>query len=164
MKDKLSCEQVIALLTFYVEDKLNPKLKETINTHLKLCADCRNVYMSAGINIFSDQSMFSRSCDLYDNLSAYIDNELNDIEAVKIRKLAITNPLARKDLENMLALKREMHSAFNKTKNDCRADYSKFVISEINGKQKPVNFNRLIWTFTAMMSVLVAGFIVMLYF
>lgn len=164
MNNKLSCEQVIALLTFYVEDKLNPKLKESIDVHLKSCSNCRNIYMSAGINTCSNQSLFNRIYDLHDNLSAYVDNELDDIEAVKIRKLAITNPLARKDLEDMLALKREMYSAFNKTKNDCRTDYSKFVISMINGKTKPVNFNKLVWTFTAMMSVLVAGFIAMLYF
>ena len=164
MKNKLSCEQVIALLTFYAEDKLNPVLKESIDVHLKSCAQCRNVYINAGINFISRESVLNRISDFHDNLSAYIDNELDDNDSVKIRKLAITNPMARKDLDNMYALKRELKNVFDKTRNDCRTDYSKIVINLLKGKQNQINFNKLVWTFTAMMSVLVAGFIAMLYF
>ncbi len=42
MKNKeLTCNQVAALINFYIEDKLNPRLKECIDNHLSKCPACR---------------------------------------------------------------------------------------------------------------------------
>ena len=35
MNKDLTCQQVSALLNFYIENKLNPRLKEYINLHLE---------------------------------------------------------------------------------------------------------------------------------
>ena len=45
MKNKLSCEQVAALFTFFVEDKLSPKLSQYMREHLELCPECMNKYI-----------------------------------------------------------------------------------------------------------------------
>ena len=43
MQNELTCNQVIALMNFYVEDKLNSKLKEYVDEHLRNCPKCRAI-------------------------------------------------------------------------------------------------------------------------
>ena len=50
--------------------------------------------------------------DFRSNLSAYVDNELDNQDSIKIKKIAISNPLARQDLENIYTFKRLLHSSF----------------------------------------------------
>ena len=47
MTNQLTCNQVIALMSFYVEDKLNSRLKEYVDEHLRHCPKCREVYMQS---------------------------------------------------------------------------------------------------------------------
>lgn len=163
MKNKLSCEQVIALFSFYFENKLNFVLKDSIDEHLRLCPECRKFYSMRGINLEMYPVECAQDDTLIESISAYIDNELDDNEAVKMRKITITNPVARKKLENMYTIKQEMHNYFNKIQNDCKTDYSRQIISILNGEKTPDKFNKLVLTFSVMLSVILAGFIVMLY-
>ena len=102
------------------------------------------------------------------NLSAYIDNELNDLDNIKIKKIAISNPLARQDLENIYSFKKFLHSSFEKTKNEMKHDYSKSIISQIQHettyykRQDP--FHKIITTFFLLITFLVTGLIIILYF
>ena len=41
MKKELTCNQVSALINFYLENKLNPKLKEYVDKHLEKCPNCK---------------------------------------------------------------------------------------------------------------------------
>ena len=47
MTNELTCNQVIALMSFYVDDKLNSRLKEYVDEHLRRCPKCREVYMQS---------------------------------------------------------------------------------------------------------------------
>lgn len=163
MKNKLSCAHVIALFSFYIENKLNPSLKASVDSHLRTCSDCREFYSARNITNDFTQNLYEFNGDYNETLSAYIDNELDDNEAVRMRKITITNPVVRKKLEDMYTIKKEMHDHFNKIKNECKFDYSKDIIAILNGESIPDKFNKLVWTFTAMLSVILAGFIAMLY-
>ena len=44
MQKQLTCNQVNALLSFYVEDKLNEQLKKYIEYHLSICPECYEKY------------------------------------------------------------------------------------------------------------------------
>ena len=44
MQYQLSCEQVGALMAFYIEDKLSDKLAKYVEEHLQLCPSCREKY------------------------------------------------------------------------------------------------------------------------
>ena len=44
MQNQLTCEQVSAILSFYVEDKLSKKLSEYIRIHLESCPSCFEKY------------------------------------------------------------------------------------------------------------------------
>ena len=65
------------------------------------------------------------------NLSAYIDNELSSNENLKIKKFAINNNRARKDLEENYSIRRLMNSSFNKVKSDIKHDFSKDILKQL---------------------------------
>ena len=178
MQNQLSCEQVIALLSFYTENKLSKKLSDYVSLHLETCPECREKYLKMKniLNKFIDIQnkeidnpyVTKQYEDFKNNLSAYIDNELNDFENIKIKKMAISTPLARQDLENIYTFKKLLHSSFEKTKNDLKSDYSKNIMCQLrqeNKNEKSTDpFWKLVISFFAMISCIVAGIISILYF
>ena len=99
------------------------------------------------------------------NISAYIDNELDEKDSVRIKKIAITNPLARKDLEDMYTFKRLLHNSFEKTRSEWKTDYSRQVINKmdiVEPEKTPIY--KIIGIFTAMLILIVCCLITMLYF
>lgn len=154
MHNKPTCEQIRSLLNFYKEDNLKPKLKKLIEEHIEHCENCKKLYLQSNTthnNFYSD--------NFYSNLSAYIDNELPEKESIKFKKLVITNPNARKELELMYDLKRAIQNSYEKTKNDLKTDYSKIIMNKINGENTTQPFIRLAWTFVGMVSAILIGFI-----
>ena len=175
MKNKLSCEQVAALFTFFVEDKLSPKLSQYMREHLELCPECMNKYieikriMNKYIEVpqSNNQYLTKQYEDFKQNLSAYVDNELDDTDSIKIKKIAISNPLARQDLENIFSFKQMLHNTFEKTKNDLKTDYSKAIICQIQQELEMENsidpFFKFVTAFFIMIICLLAGIVGILY-
>ncbi len=176
MQKQLTCEQVSALLTFYVENKLNDQLKKYVEYHLSICPECceKLKKLQKIVNNFTEISNKIHSEDDEDenpyltkqyedfrlNLSAYIDNELSDEENIRIKKIAISNPIARKDLEDIYTFKRLLHSSFDKTKNEAKEDYSKNILNKIyslhtNNKLDP--FYLIMTIFTVMIAFIILG-------
>ena len=178
MNNQLTCEQVTALLNFYIEDTLSSKLKECVRRHLENCPECMEKFISMQniINKFIEiqneeiENPYATKQyeDFKSNLSAYVDNELNSIDSIKIKKIAISNPLARQDLENIYTFKKLLHSSFEKTKNELKNDYSKTTICQFkhDNADEKINFSfyKLTAIFFMMITVIVAGVIKMLYF
>ncbi len=178
MQYQLTCDQVSALLNFYVEDKLSTKLSEYVRQHLENCPSCMEKYlqMKNMLNKFIDiqneelENPYATKQyeDFKANLSAYVDNELNNFESIKIKKIAISNPLARQDLENIYTFKKLIHSSFEKTKTDFKYDYSKNIICQLQNEnpegKKLDPFLKLTAAFFIMISCIVAGVISFLYF
>lgn len=148
MQQQLSCNQVTALLTYFIENKLNKQLSKDVEYHLSICPNCNKKFekLKKIMNNFSEISKKITNKDDIDeeeyknekryenfkmNLSAYIDNELSDEENLKIKKTTISNPIARKDLENIYAFKRILNQSFEKTRNDAKEDFAKKVLSQI---------------------------------
>ncbi len=176
MQNSLSCEQVTALLSFYAEDKLSSKLAQYVKQHLEKCPSCMEKFMIM-------KNMLTKLTELHDeelenpyatkqyedfksNLSAYVDNELNNSDSIKIKKIAISNPLARQDLENIYTFKKLLYSSFEKTKNDMKNDYSRIVINQLQlDEEKSLDpFFKLSAAFVLMLTLIVAGIIKFLYF
>jgi len=152
MSVNLTCSQVGALLSFYIDDKLNNQLKQFVNAHLEVCPTCRARLDSLKNMInglrdvhekikeikpdnaseIEDSSPSEQYDALKTNLSAYIDNELSDSDNIKVKKYIISNPKARKDLENLYSLKKMMINSFDKSKNEMKDDYSKFILKRID--------------------------------
>lgn len=154
MHHELTCNQVNALLSFYLDNRLNETLKQYVAKHLEKCPKCKKKYeelckmLNKKIQPLSDtkehaenkeQYLTRQYSDFRRNLSAYIDNELHDTENIKIKKITISNPLARQDLEKIYTYKKLIHSAFEKTRSDFKDDYTKAVIENISRQEHKKN-------------------------
>ena len=144
---ELNCNQVLALLTFFIENRLNQKLMQSVEYHLNICQNCREKYLNLRkiFNNYQDiKNKITESdnapelsykdrqyTDFKENLSAYIDNELDDNDNLKIRKIAIANTAARKDLEDVLSIRELMQDSYEKTKNNFKTDYSEATINKV---------------------------------
>ncbi len=171
MNKDLSCNQVSALINFYIEGKLNPRLREYVNIHLTKCPKCRkkiedlkrilNNYAELKKNITVQHKDESLNREFLNNLSAYVDNELNEKENIKIKKMAISNPTARKELESIYKFQKIVHSAYEKTKNSSKFDYSKDILSKIQDKNDYTTnyFYKLTAIFVIIISTIIGGFI-----
>lgn len=171
MNKELTCNQVSALINFYLEGKLNHRLKEYVDKHLAKCPTCRKKieelqkilkkYKIINSNNYETNTDSQVNKEFLHKLSAYVDNELNTTENIRIKKMTISNPTARKELETMYKCKEIIHSAYNKTKNDSKFDYSKNIISKI---QEPVDyttnyFYKLAAIFVILIVAIIGGFI-----
>ncbi len=143
-----NCQQVINLLELYINGKLSPILANAIEFHLNICPKCRKKYfeLKTEINNVKDKpkihsNRVERQIEHYiQNLSAYIDNELDDKDNIKIRKLSIVNTQARQKLEDILYFRQMLQNSFDKTKNNLKKDYSEEIIHRIlNSGRKRIN-------------------------
>lgn len=183
MNHELNCNQVVTLLTFYIENKLDEKLSHSVREHLNKCKDCQEKYLKlkrilenfseirSKINEeeISDLKQYEtpQYVTFKENLSAYVDNELSDNENIKIKKFAISNPLARKDLEEVYAFKQLLHSSFNKTKSNLKQDYAKKTLERMYSKstQTKINpFYKLVGLFFCLIAFMILGIINILHF
>ena len=99
--------------------------------------------------------------DYIDNLSAYIDNELDNAQNIKIKKLTMVNPLMRKELENMYKFRKILFNAFERTKYRLKKDYSKNIVAKISNEDyyTTTYFKRIAMLFVAIISAIIGGFI-----
>ena len=178
MKHQLSCDQVTALLSFYAEGTLSCKLAKCVEEHLKNCPECMEKltrlknYVNKLSGVVETEPEINYNTSQYEdfksNLSAYIDNELDFEDNIKIKKIVISNPLARQDLENTYSFKRMLHGAFERTKNDMKTDYSKTVVHKIQSENDTQfiqeRFFQLTAAFLAMIFCILSGIIFFLYF
>jgi len=179
MTVNLTCNQVGALLSFYLDDRLNEQLKQFVKAHLDICAACRSKYEAlqrmvsnlkevhekiSSITTEEDpQATTTHYKDFKTNLSAYIDNELTDEENIKIKKYVISNPLARKDLESMYSLKKTLHNSFEKARHDAKYDYSKFILKRIDIQEEVYgqdSFIKVIAIFVFLFAVFTIGAVI----
>ena len=167
MDRNLTCNQVSALISFYLNDKLNPKLKGYFEQHLANCPACAKKVreLKTILSHYKKNKMpttnKSNSNELIRQLSAYVDNELSQNENIKIKKITISNPAARQELETMYKFRKIMHSAYEKTKSDSKFDYSKNIASKIyeNSEYSTDYFYKLAAIFVILIGAIITGFI-----
>ena len=170
MNKNLTCNQVISLLEFYVSGEINPKLKEYVNAHILSCPRCKkkleelkNILLK--FDILEKDINDNKSEELFDsyflsNLSAYVDNELDTKENIKIKKTTVSNPKARKKLEAMYKFQKLLQSSYEKTKKDYKKDFSKIIISNIidNETYSTSYFKRFLFLFYALIFAILVCF------
>ena len=148
MTINLTCTQVSALLSFYIDDRLSAQLKQFVESHLEVCPSCRAKFealkamvsslkevhekMTAVKSDYNSNQVSPQNEEFQMNLSAYVDNELSDEENIKVKKYVISNSKARQDLENMYNLRKVLNNSFEKTKNEAKEDYSKYILKRID--------------------------------
>lgn len=152
MTTNLTCNQVSALLSFYIEDRLNNQLKKFVEQHLETCPTCKSEYealkrmitslkeLSQNISNISPEKQQLQYVDTYTdfkaNLSAYVDNELSDEDNIKIKKYTISNLEARGELEEIYELKKLLRASFDKNKDEMKYDFTKSIMSKMDFQNK----------------------------
>ena len=172
MTINLTCTQVSALLSFYIDDKLSVQLKEFVEAHLEICPSCRAKFEALRKMVNSLKEVHEKMTAIksdydtnqttpqYDefktNLSAYVDNELSDEENIKVKKYVISNAKARQDLENLYTLKKVLSNSFEKTKNEVKEDYSKYILKRIDIQEEiygPDSFAKVVALFIVIFTI-----------
>lgn len=171
MTVNLTCTQVSALLSFYIDDKLSSQLKQFVEAHLEICPTCRAKLDALRSMVRSLKEVHERLASIksekkesstpeYDafktNLSAYVDNELDDEENIKVKKYIISNAKARQDLENLYNLKKVLRNSFERTKNEIKEDYSKYILKRIDIQEEiygPDSFAKVVALFILILTV-----------
>ncbi len=154
---KLSCEQFETLMNFYLNNELNDNIKIEFEKHLQTCESCRKKYHTFKNIILGLRESYKKftnytpavkaSCSekerLNTSISAYIDNELDIKENIKIKKMIISKPDIRKKIEQIYQLKVLLKDSFQKT--TPKEDYSKNLIKKIyNTKNREINKNLIL--------------------
>ena len=151
----LTCAQMEILISFYLEDELSSTLKKQVEEHLNSCEICSSKYslIKAMVSEIKEtvNGEFKEETDFTNNepykafrtnLSAYMDNELPDEENIRIKKFAIKNSRARKELEDSYNIRKLMNDSFKKSKDEAKADYSRNIIRQLEADEKSMlNFH-----------------------
>lgn len=172
MTMNLTCTQVSALLSFYIDDKLSHQLRQFVEAHLEICPSCRAKLEAlksmvkslkevheklAAMPAGQAESSFDNQYDeLKVNLSAYIDNELNDEENIKVKKYIISNPKVRKEVEDLYKLRKVLNHSFEKEKNEAKEDFSKYILKRIDIQEEiygPDSFAKVVAIFIVILAV-----------
>lgn len=180
---KLTCEQVMALMSFYVENKLSEQLSKCVKEHLDNCPECKESYKNFQQMIGNYLSNI-KSSEIEDNeielepyqskqydefkkhVSEYFDNELDANDNIRIKKIAISNPLARRDLESMYSFKNLLNKSFEKTKNELKEDFSKGVFTLLEHDKSFVridSFFQLATLFLALIFTIILSFYILMF-
>ena len=145
-QDKMACNQVTALLSYYINGKVSAQITYFIEQHLKRCKTCRARYevllkaitdirdvktQMENIELKKCVPVTANSITFSEKMSAYLDNELSDEESLRFRRYAIANPLVREELEGMFKVKNAMNTSFERTKSDLKEDFTKNVMDEV---------------------------------
>ena len=170
MNKRLSCQQVSVLLHFYLENLLNPAIKDYVEQHLESCPKCQEKAgrlktmmkeLAASGKNNRKKSPEKINYETLKRLSAYMDNELNNNENIRIKKMAISNSNVRKELENLYKFQKAIHSAYERTKNDSKFDYSKNILTKIQDgyEYSTEYFYKIATIFIVLLLSIIAGFI-----
>lgn len=152
---KINCKQFEELIPFYINNELGENLKKAFIEHLHNCPNChirfnmlnsivndlKNAYNHLTFDSNEEEhikieAMADEDTNTNANLSAYIDNELNDDISIQIRKNIVAKPILRKKVENLYNLRKIMTNSFNKEKNNLKTDFSRDVIKRIQSKHE----------------------------
>ena len=143
---KLTCNQMDILVSFYLENELSTCLKKQFEEHLNKCESCSSKFeiiktlfsemKHAACNDLDAYSDNDYQTNVHENiftskLSEYMDNELPGEENIKIKKYALTNKLARKELEDSYNIRRLMSDSYKRTKAEAKQDYTKNIIKRL---------------------------------
>ncbi len=176
---KLTCKQFEELLPFYLNDELSDTLKTAFVEHLHNCPNCHIKFnmLNSIVNDLKDaynQLIFepqkenlttltedNKENDDSADLSAYIDNELNDNINIQIRRNIVTKPKLRKKIEQLYSVRKLLTDSFNNQKNRLKNDFSKEIMKRINKKQqRKDNYSHCLYFIYFVLSMVIISFII----
>lgn len=152
--DALTCKQVDSMISLYIDEKLTDEHKALLERHFAQCPFCYQKYLNMkniienlkvsyekivkDVETVETANLFNiRDYEkFYNNVSAYVDNELDYEESIDFRKYLLKSKSARNDLKNMYIMQNHIKDSFTQCILNCEANLSKKVISELKKEQQ----------------------------
>lgn len=153
MNNNQACKKVVALLSLYVDNKVTYSEREFIEEHLAFCPECYQKYMYLKQLIYSLKDSYRKVVEMamarqknstfsirehqkfMENISPYIDNELEVADSFEFRRYLMKSKVAQKELRNSYFVQREIKDSYERTKKKLKKDFSKLVVNEISLKK-----------------------------
>lgn len=154
MTEDVICKKVSSLLSQYIDNKVTAHEREFIEEHLAMCPDCykKFIYLKNLINSLKDsykkvmemamqkqrKATFSiREHERFlENISPYVDNELETTESYDFRKYLMKSKMAQKELKRVYLIQKRLQNSYEKTKRSLDVDLSKEIIAEFRADNK----------------------------
>ena len=148
------CKKVASMLSLYIENKLDDEEKFFVENHFINCVSCYQKYleMKKIVNnlhleykklldefekIESNQNFSIREYEtFYNNISPYIDDELNYDESIQFRKYILKSKSARTDLANAYKLKNNIKRSIAKLKDSSNINFSKRILKKLKEENR----------------------------
>ena len=148
------CKKVASMLSLYIENKLDDEEKFFVENHFINCVSCYQKYleMKKIVNnlhleykklldefekIESNQNFSIREYEtFYNNISPYIDDELNYDESIQFRKYILKSKSARTELANAYKLKNNIKRSIAKLKDSSNINFSKRILKKLKEENK----------------------------
>lgn len=149
---KMTCDQFETLMHFYLDNELSTNIKLAFESHMQTCPKCKEKYNAFKNIIFDLRDSYQKFSkyespiqmkkttqqqNLNNYISAYVDNELDVKENVKIKKMIITKPDIREKIEKIYNLKLLLKGSFDKSQP--KEDYSKNLLKKIYSNKQQSN-------------------------
>ena len=142
------------MLSLYIENKLNDKDKFFVENHFLSCINCYQKYLEMKKimknlhleyqklldefdKLESSQNFSIREYEtFYNNISPYIDDELNYEESIKFRKYILKSKPARAELANAYKLKNNIKRSISKLKDNTNVNFSKKILKKLKEEKR----------------------------
>ena len=159
MKDQI-CQKVSAMLSLFIDNKLNDDDNFFVETHLLKCGECYKKYIemkSVMTNLHLEYEKLMDEFDkieaentfnireyekFYENISPYIDDELCYEDSIKFRKYLLSSKPARVELANAYGLRNSIKQSVEKMTNSLNLNYSKKILKRLKN-ENPENFENM---------------------
>jgi len=155
-----TCKKVTAMISLYIDDRLNVEHKLFIEDHFKICPTCYQKYKEIK-NIIENLKLSSEkmlkqvegieTANLFNireyerfnnNISAYVDNEMNDDDSIEFRKYLLKSKSARVDLKNAYDLKTKVKSSVTDCIENVDINFSRKIVRMLK-EQRVQKRNRM---------------------
>lgn len=153
MDNKIVCKRVSSMLSLYIDNKVTEHEKAFIETHLSVCESCYNKYIYLKSLIKSLKDSYRQIMELtqknqntnnfnirehekfVQNVSPYIDNELETQECYEFRKYLTKSKTAQRELKKAYLMQKELRNSFNKIQKKATGAISRNVIKSLKASQ-----------------------------
>lgn len=157
--EELTCKKVTSMISLYIDDRLNDEHRLFVENHFKKCPQCFQKYKEMKniienlklsyekilkevegietVNLFNIREYEK----FYNNISAYIDNELTYEESIEFRKYLLKSKAGRVDLRNHYNLENHIQDSVSKCINKLDINLSKSIIKNLKEEREVTNKN-----------------------
>lgn len=180
MTNKQVCKRIASILSLYIDNKVSETQKKCIEEHLAECDECKKKYLYLKSLIKDLKASYKQVLELaikkqekkqfsirehekfMENLSPYVDNELDTGECFEFRKYLMKSQNAQKELKNLYFLQKVMRRSFDTAQYGLKQDISKEVINSIKEENEKWSNSKIIEIFSrpkALKIAILAGLI-----